>query len=271
MSTFFCLIIVYCSIPSLKSGIWWYELWQKDREINNDQGLVHPGVFISESPSSIIEAISSAFWCLTVAWISHECGIIYQYTEDVTHELSQDLKSFFKFRLSLYNQWMTLSRIKQKNIWDDQLDLNSDQIYDETKELLLIFKYVVGWLMISKDVQWRRQWHPLLYFCLENPMDEGAWWAAVHGVARVGHDWVTSLSLSCIGEGNGNPLQCSCLESPRDGEAWWAALYGVAQSQTRLKRLSSSSNSSKDVHVLGFGTCQYVTYMTKGTLQIRLS
>ena len=40
------------------------------------------------------------------------------------------------------------------------------------------------------------------------------------------------FSLSCIGEGNGNPLQCSCLENPRDGEAWWAAIYGVAQSQT---------------------------------------
>ena len=49
------------------------------------------------------------------------------------------------------------------------------------------------------------------------------------------------FSLSCIGEGNGNPLQCSCLENPRDGAAWWAAVYGMAQSQTRLKRLSSSS------------------------------
>ena len=49
------------------------------------------------------------------------------------------------------------------------------------------------------------------------------------------------FSLSCIGKGNGNPLQCSCLENPRDGRAWWAAVYGVAQSQTRLKRLSSSS------------------------------
>ena len=43
------------------------------------------------------------------------------------------------------------------------------------------------------------------------------------------------FSLSCIGEGNGNPLQCSCLENPRDGGAWWAAAYGVAQSWTRLK------------------------------------
>ena len=130
---------------------------------------------------------------------------------------------------------------------------------------------------------------PLQYSCLENPMDGGAWKAAVHGVAksrtrlsnftftfhfhalekamaphlstlvwkipwmeepgrlqsmgslRVGHDWATSLSLSCIGEGNGNPLHCSCLENPRDGGAWWAAVYEVTQSRTRLKWLSSSS------------------------------
>ena len=50
------------------------------------------------------------------------------------------------------------------------------------------------------------------------------------------------FSLSCIGEGNGNPLQCSCLENPRDGGAWWAAIYGVTQSRTQLKRLSSSSS-----------------------------
>ena len=50
------------------------------------------------------------------------------------------------------------------------------------------------------------------------------------------------FSLSCLGEGNGNPLQCSCLENPRDAGAWWAAAYGVPQSRTWLKRLSSSSS-----------------------------
>ena len=50
------------------------------------------------------------------------------------------------------------------------------------------------------------------------------------------------FSLSCVGEGNGNPLQCSCLENPRDGGAWWAAVYGVTQCQTQLKRLSSGSS-----------------------------
>ena len=53
------------------------------------------------------------------------------------------------------------------------------------------------------------------------------------------------FSLSCIGEGNGNPLQCSCLENPRDGGAWWAAIYGVTLSRTQLKQLSSSS--SRDI------------------------
>ena len=52
------------------------------------------------------------------------------------------------------------------------------------------------------------------------------------------------FSLSCTGEGNGNPLQCSRLENPRDSRTWWAVVYGVAQSWTRLKRLSSSSGSN---------------------------
>ena len=85
---------------------------------------------------------------------------------------------------------------------------------------------------------------PLQHFCLENPMDGGAWWAAVHGVAK-SLDTTERLhfhfSLSCIGEGNGNPLQRSCLKNPRDGGAWWAAVYGVTQSWTWLKWLSSSS------------------------------
>ena len=66
------------------------------------------------------------------------------------------------------------------------------------------------------------------------------------GSKKVRHDWATSLSLSCVGEGNGNPLQCSCRENPRDGGAWWAAVYGVAQSQTRLQRLSSSSSRKQE-------------------------
>ena len=69
------------------------------------------------------------------------------------------------------------------------------------------------------------------------PWIGGAWWAAVHGVAKSRtrlSDFTFHLSLSCIGRGNGNPLQYSCLEDPMDGGAWWAAVHGVAGSRTRL-------------------------------------
>jgi len=75
-------------------------------------------------------------------------------------------------------------------------------------------------------------------------------WLSLKCVIKNGGRWESGtterlhfhFSLSCIGEGNGNPLQCSCLENPRDAGAWWAAVYGVAQSRTQLKRLSSSSS-----------------------------
>ena len=86
--------------------------------------------------------------------------------------------------------------------------------------------------------------NPLLYSCLENPMDGGAWKAAVRGVAE-GQAWLSDFTFTfhfhALEKETGNLLQCSCLETPRDSGAWWAAVCGVAQSQTRLKRLSSSS------------------------------
>ena len=94
---------------------------------------------------------------------------------------------------------------------------------------------------------WRRQWHPTPVLL----PGKSHGWRSLVGCSpwgRWGSDTTERLhfpfSLSCIGEGNGNPLQCSCLENPRDGGAWWAAVYGVAQSRTRLKRLSSSSSSN---------------------------
>ena len=71
---------------------------------------------------------------------------------------------------------------------------------------------------------------PLQYSCLENPMDGGAWKAAVHGVSE-GRTRLSDFTFT-LGEGNGNPLQCSYLENPRDGGAWWAAVSGVAESDT---------------------------------------
>ena len=88
------------------------------------------------------------------------------------------------------------------------------------------------------QVERRRQWHPTPVLLPEKSHGQ----RSLVGCSPWGleeSDTTERLyfhfSLSCIGEGNGNPLQCSCLENPREGGAWWAAVYGVAQSQTRLK------------------------------------
>ena len=93
------------------------------------------------------------------------------------------------------------------------------------------------------------QWHPTPVLL----PGKSHGWMTLEGCSpwgRWGSDTTERLhfhfSLSCIGEGNGNPHQCSCLENPGDGEAWWAAVYGVAQSRTRLKWLSSSRSSVND-------------------------
>ena len=92
----------------------------------------------------------------------------------------------------------------------------------------------------------RRQWQPTPVLL----PGESHGWRSLVGCSpwgRTESDITEQLyfhfSLSCLGEGNGNPLQCSCLENPRDGGAWWASVYGVSQSRTQLKRLSSKSSS----------------------------
>ena len=94
-------------------------------------------------------------------------------------------------------------------------------------------------------LSWRRKWHPTPVLL----PGKSHGWRSLEGCSPWGcwgldtTEWLHfHFSLSCIGEGNGNPLQCSCLENPRGRGAWWAAVYGVAQSPTWLKWLSSSSS-----------------------------
>ena len=102
-----------------------------------------------------------------------------------------------------------------------------------------------------------RHGNPLLYSCLENPMDRGVGQATIHRAAKSRtrlkqfsmHKNYKNLGLSpglktSPGGGHGNPPQYSCLENPRDRGALRAIGHRVAQSQTRLKRGSTRSCKS---------------------------
>ena len=126
-------------------------------------------------------------------------------------------------------------------------------LYESSKSLRcfsLLTSYNVG--------IWRRQWHPTPVLLPGKSHGQRSL-VGCSPWGRKESDTTERLhfhfSLSCVGEGNGNPLQCSCLENPRDGGAWWAAVYGVAQSRTRLRRFSSSSSSSSLVEALGKASC----------------
>ena len=84
--------------------------------------------------------------------------------------------------------------------------------------------------MVIHTVKRRRQWQPTPVLLPGQSHGQ----RSLVGCSPWGHkesDQTERLhfhfSLSCIGEGNGNPLQCSCLENPRDSGAWWAAVCGV--------------------------------------------
>ena len=105
----------------------------------------------------------------------------------------------------------------------------------------------VSFLSDGQYLYQRRQWHPTPVLL----PGKSHGWSSLVGCSPWGRqesDTTERLpfhfSLSCIGEGNGNPLQCSCLEKPRDRGAWWTSVYAVTQSRTRLKRLSSCSSST---------------------------
>ena len=119
------------------------------------------------------------------------------------------------------NQWETLCR--RQGRW-----LTIRGLYSLIRTILLF---------------WRRRWHPTPVLLPGKSYGQRSL-VGCSPWGRKESDMTERLpfhfSLSCIGEGNGNPLQCSCLENPRAEGAWWAAIYGVAKSRTRLKRLSSS-------------------------------
>ena len=84
-------------------------------------------------------------------------------------------------------------------------------------------------------------------------MDGGAWWAAVHGVAKSWtrlSDFPFTFHFYALEKEMATHSSDLAWRILGTGGAWWAAIYGVTQSRTQLKRLSSSSSSFHLDHIL---------------------
>ena len=124
--------------------------------------------------------------------------------------------------------------------------------YGQFCSFTIQFPNIPWCLLIFCFLRWehrRRQWHPTPVLLPGKSHGQ----RSLVGCSPWGREEMDTterlhfdFSLSCIGEGNGNPLQCSCPENPRHGGAWWAAVYGVAQSRTRLKRLSKQASKQDE-------------------------
>jgi len=190
---------------------------------------------------------------VTVAWLFYSLFFL---------SLFYNWVSGFDVFLFLFLAYSSLSHIHCSPHWKKWKKMSPLHFSD----LLPPFSFSLNWswsiykeIHVSKEfcalgmfefpsmVSWRRQWHPTPVLL----PGKSHGWRSLVGCSPWGH-WGLDMaerfhfyfSLSCIGEGNGNPLQCPCLENPRDGGAWWASVYGVSQTRTRLKWLSSSSSSS---------------------------
>ena len=111
----------------------------------------------------------------------------------------------------------------------------SDAFRNKMQMAIMLTDFKIWIFVIIYTRYGRRQWHPTPVLLPGKSHGQ----RSLVGCSPWGHQESNTterlhfhFSLSCIGEGNGNPLQCSCLENPRDGGAWWAAFSGVAQSDT---------------------------------------
>ena len=161
--------------------------------------------------------------------------------------MSSNKKWQISSKLSIH-KWWHIKRKRKKEHGISVYFFSLSSLYKKKAENWLVIRQetYVFFFFLSTHLSLSSQWHPIPVLL----PGKSHGWRSLAGCSPWGRyesDTTERLhfhfSLSCIGEGNGNPLQGSCLETPRDGGAWWAAVYGVAESRTRLKRLSSSSSN----------------------------
>ena len=118
----------------------------------------------------------------------------------------------------------------------------STTLYKELQSKLLGKKKVCIYIYIYIYIYIREgDGTPLQYSCLENPMDGGAWWAAVHGVTKSWtrlSNFTFTFHFHALEKEMATHSSALAWRIPGTGGVWWAPVYRVTQSRTRLKRLS---------------------------------
>ena len=160
--------------------------------------------------------------------------------------MSSNKKWQISSKFSIHKRWHIKRKRKKEHGISVYFCFPIITIQKKAENWLVIRQETYVFFFLSTHLSLSSQWHPTPVLL----PGKSHGWRSLAGCSPWGRyesDTTERLhfhfSLSCIGEGNGNPLQGSCLETPRDGGAWWAAVYGVAESRTRLKRLSSSSSN----------------------------
>ena len=113
--------------------------------------------------------------------------------------------------------------------------------------VVLLRKYPLPVSKLSISIMSHSLGDFIQYSCLENPMDRGAWWAAVHGVARSWtrlSDFTFTSHFHALEEEMATHSRILAWRIPGTGEPGGCRLWGRTES-TRLKRLSSSSSMSR--------------------------
>ena len=148
---------------------------------------------------------------------------------------------------SMVSQWLSHPNCCPSHAWDTGIFGEADSFWVRGTVITVILRY----------------WHgegngtPLQYSCLENPMEGGAWWAVVHGVAKSRHDWATSLSLFTFLHWRRKWQPTPVFlpgESQRQRSLVGCRLWGRTESDA-TKRLSSSKILTTSCHYLSLSPC----------------
>ena len=182
----------------------------------------------------------------------------------ISFDLCSSLPSFNNCKLCTYQRrcdpkmnlpvvwkcwtWPILLQLPMCSLQSHLIPLIPHQRYWTSSNSCLSFSCCIMFCCISINVCTKiREGNgtPLQYSCLENPMDRGAWWAAVHGLAK-SQTRLNDFTFTFMHwRRKWQPTPGFLPWESQGRGAWWAAVYGVTQSRKRQSDLAAAAACTK--------------------------